>query len=363
MIRLKYVSQILFEIADEESLSSLPRYLHIAWEKECRGPQMFSQFNSPTKLKTQMEFQFNNLHFESFPDDAFRLHCGNDIHNSKKASNLVLWMESRKTKAQWIAEVMDDVSKYGPIGIPLEVLFESLRQALELREGNDLVALVQDNETVTSGEGAKMSVTCNIDDCSKAMTLELSMFITKGWSNVYNFVLEWKEVPRVEIIVAKLRDAEEQIEYLKEELKKKENNNKAIIKIKIDANNSNPVVWNRANSLVVTGDKNVFDELVLIEGTKFRLLKPGMYRITCDAVLYNYQYSSYTNPNATLTITSFVNPNQTLFRAMFPGYYSTILEIKEVANVTLNHGNWMQYNGNTGWLFCDQMHILLEPLN
>jgi hypothetical protein len=308
-----------------------------------------------------MEFQFNNLHFESFPDDIFRLHCGPDIHNTKKASGLILWMESRKTKAQWSVEVMDDVSKYGPIGIPHQVLFRSLRQALELREGADLES---DCATVSSGVGAQVSVTCNIDDCSKAMTLELSMFIAEGWSNVYKFVLEWKEVSKAEVIVAKLRDAEEEIAHLKEELKKKEDklvmNTRPIIQIR---GGSGPnLIW--GGSEVIIGDKSVLDEIIVLDKEKCIIQKPGMYRVTCDGdmPLSTYQYSSgwYMNPPSKLQLQQFLPPNKVIMTKQIMGYCSFIVNIEDTAYFTITGqanktgSNYIHWNSSG----C----MILEPL-
>jgi hypothetical protein len=227
-----------------------------------------------------MEFQFNNLHFDTFPDDEFRFYCGPDTQQSnavKKSYGNILWMESKRTKAQWSAEVMDDVSKYGPIGIPHEALFDVLKKALEEKQINDNDAII------SKRSGTQFTLVCNMNNCSKAMELTLTMYFTEVWSNVYKFTLEAKEVSKVETIVAKLRDAEEEIVVLKEELKYLKN--KPIIKFygsKPISMHNGQFCWEFNNMQIYRGDKNIIEETFLLDKSKCTIMKEGIYRFTIN---------------------------------------------------------------------------------
>lgn len=157
-----------------------------------------------------MNFEYENLRFDSFPGEEFRL----TFHPVDKKNTHMLWMEGKRGKGQWSAEISEDVSKYGPAGVPKDALFAFLRTALKAHE----TATTADDCAAGAEKGPMVTIKCTLDQCNKSIGLELTVKISEAWSNVYTMILAPKEVSKAEVMAAKLRDAEEEIIRLKTEV-------------------------------------------------------------------------------------------------------------------------------------------------
>lgn len=253
-----------------------------------------------------------------------------------------MWMEGKRAKTQWVAEISDDVSKYGPVGMPKEALFDFLYQGLEMRNAMDHDGHFDCAGSSCSDSSAKVSVRCSLDDCSKAMTLELTVTFSRVWTNTYRFVLAWKEVSKAEIMAAKLRDAEEEIAHLKDVLKTKEDmfkmNTRPIFKFyhspgRIDFDGRNTFNWDPLKTEVMFGEQGMQDHLFMLDGYRCHVQRGGAYRITVDATPHNLNGHSIV-----IQVYSFQKHEKLQDSGFIYGcYYSMILNIPTGANIVVSN--------------------------
>lgn len=233
-------------------------------------------------------FQFDALRFDNFPGEEFRF----TFREAEKSNIHHVWMESKRAKYQWTADLADDVSKYGPSGVPANALFDFLRVALSERNFGEPVS--------TAEKGPQLTVTCMMDQCSKAITLELIVLFTEAWSNVYKFVLAYKEISKAEVLAAKLRDAEEEIARLKEVVGAL--SSRPTFKVKGGswsrdgelAGAHSLVVWNPAMEVLAGTNQHM-----AVDNDKLRVLREGVYKFTFDAtqsVIDCYNHGATSRP-------------------------------------------------------------------
>lgn len=150
-------------------------------------------------------FEFNHLSFAN-PNELFRFKLDKNFTSGK----LMLWMENRHTKDQWEAAVDDDVSTYGPVGVPRHALFHFLEKALGEHEIGR-VAPVDDTPMTV------VAVACTVMN-NGYLTLALTLTMSAMWTNDYKFLLGPRKVEIVDVLKSKLVDAEEAIAALQRKI-------------------------------------------------------------------------------------------------------------------------------------------------
>lgn len=148
-------------------------------------------------------FEFNHLNLTS-PSELFRFKLDKNATSGK----LKLWMENRRTKDQWEAAVDEDVSSYGPVGVPHHALFHFLEKALAQHDVGG-TAPVEDTPITK----VDVSVQCAIMN-NGFVTLTLTLVMSSLWNNEYKFLLEPRKVELIDVLKSKLVDAEEAIANL-----------------------------------------------------------------------------------------------------------------------------------------------------
>lgn len=146
-------------------------------------------------------FEFNHLNLTE-KHDLFRCKLDKNATTNK----LMLWMENRRTKDQWEAPVEEDVTTYGPSGVPHHALFHFLEKALGKY---DIGGVASADDTPLTKADVVVAV-LNNGHVSISLTLTMSAL----WSNEYKFLLSPKTVEPIEVLASRLHDAEETINRL-----------------------------------------------------------------------------------------------------------------------------------------------------
>lgn len=155
-----------------------------------------------------MDFEFGFIKFVAFPDDEYRVKASES--EGKKVS---IWMENKKLKSQWEIELSEDVSKYGPAGMPLPALVYYLQNAFSRL---DKSGTKPTNAASASCVSAKyITLSAAMDDCSKVMILTLKVKFSPVWESTYYFKLNNKKISKMEVLEARLRDCEENLQLFK----------------------------------------------------------------------------------------------------------------------------------------------------
>ena len=102
------------------------RISHFSAYRYCRPVESEMQHPEPTAPEPASDFTcaLNNVRFPSFKKSEMRVTL-----NVGDESSVVIWAESKATKAQWQLEIRD-VSKHGPNGLPANVVFNFLKAVL-----------------------------------------------------------------------------------------------------------------------------------------------------------------------------------------------------------------------------------------
>eukprot|EP01039_Chlorochromonas_danica_P006313 gene6313-6962_t len=161
-----------------------------------------------------MNFEFGSIKFAEYPDEEYCVKLSEA--EEKKVS---LWIENKKTKSQWVTELSEDIAKYGPVGPPLSALLHALQEAFSsLDQANKTSATTAATATATSvssqSEGSA-TLSAAMNGCPKSMTLTLKVKFSPVWESSYCFKLLAKQVSRADVLEARLRDCEEQLQQQK----------------------------------------------------------------------------------------------------------------------------------------------------
>eukprot|EP00981_Chlorochromonas_danica_P009782 scaffold2817_cov177-Ochromonas_danica.AAC.10 len=93
-----------------------------------------------------MNFEFGYIKFTEYPDEEYRL-----VVSESEGNKVSIWMENKKTKSQWVTELSEDTTKYGPVGIPLPALLYYLKGAFSsLDQANKTSTTTAATATATS---------------------------------------------------------------------------------------------------------------------------------------------------------------------------------------------------------------------
>eukprot|EP00981_Chlorochromonas_danica_P001650 scaffold365_cov119-Ochromonas_danica.AAC.1 len=161
-----------------------------------------------------MNFEFAYIKFTEYPDEEYRL-----VVSESEGNKVSIWMENKKTKSQWVTELSEDIAKYGPVGPPLSALLHALQEAFSsLDQANKTSTTTTASATATSvssqSEGSA-TLSAAMNGCPKSMTLTLKVKFSPVWESSYCFKLLAKEVSRADVLEARLRDCEEQLQQQK----------------------------------------------------------------------------------------------------------------------------------------------------
>ena len=146
-----------------------------------------------------------------------------------------MWMEDRTTKKQWELLLSEDLSLFGPVGIPTATVFSFLASGLEERE---ILASSSISDAVAARPGEKLyssavpqtvaqavvsnkasvPVEVSITETVPCLTLRLAIQFSPLWIPTFQFPLKVVDVDSMQVLEARLRDVEEKLALGKEEL-------------------------------------------------------------------------------------------------------------------------------------------------
>lgn len=145
--------------------------------------------------KREFNYEFGAIRFPKQKTDSFR------VAITSTTEGAVIWMESRKTKQQWQASI-ETFSEFGPTGIPDEAVLAFFTRSLELAS-TESREMERDDPTIE----------LNLEQGEAILTLTLSM--GGIWRPNYSFSLLPVGLEKVDVLEAKLRDAQDEIAALK----------------------------------------------------------------------------------------------------------------------------------------------------
>jgi len=146
-----------------------------------------------------ISFEFNQVHFPSQGSDIYR------VKVNSLTEGVLFWVESKKSKQQWQCTVTN-IADCGPSGVPEEAILAFLERALSnVSDGIDESKLdVNEPTTDLPNDGGEV-----------ALVLKLSM--GGIWRPEFVFALLPVGLEKVDVLEAKVRDAQEEIEFLRME--------------------------------------------------------------------------------------------------------------------------------------------------
>jgi hypothetical protein len=157
------------------------------------------------KSSASYSFEFNPITFPSLGPDVFRV-------TVKSVDNVVLlWLECKKTKQQWQATVKDisDTGPAGPVGLPEEVVYQSMKRAFEL-------AMVSDEKCTIDRDDPVVDFVLEDGEATLVLTLSLMKGI---WKPEFNFAMLPIGLDKIDVLEAQLRDAQDEIESMRAQLR------------------------------------------------------------------------------------------------------------------------------------------------
>mmetsp|Transcript_1756 Transcript_1756/g.3609 ORF Transcript_1756/g.3609 Transcript_1756/m.3609 type:complete len:304 (+) Transcript_1756:55-966(+) len=148
-------------------------------------------------------FEFTKVKFPSQPFDVFRATV------SSTSEGVLVWVESKKSKQQWQA-TFKKISDVGPAGVPEGAVLAFLKKALELVSEED-----EEDEAKTNQDDPQV----DLDQADGEMVLTLVLSVMGGiWKPEFVFALLPVGLEKVDMLEAKVRDAQEEIESLRAQL-------------------------------------------------------------------------------------------------------------------------------------------------
>lgn len=204
-------------------------------------------------------YEFNRICFAS-QADFFRATV------SSVAEGVLIWLESKKTKQQWQATITN-VGECGPSGVPEEAVVAFLKKAFEL-------ILDSDENLETERDDPKVDFILEEEDIYLMLTLSMGGV----WKPEFVFNLLPVGLDKIDILEAKLRDAQDEIEALKIELNEKSDKSE-ISFLSLSSITSCPnqqmVQWNGTVPRVITAETYS----VSTDNRQVTVLKRGVYQV------------------------------------------------------------------------------------
>ncbi|KAJ1427783.1 hypothetical protein B484DRAFT_450172 [Ochromonadaceae sp. CCMP2298] len=211
-------------------------------------------------------FEFNKVKFPSQPSDVFRASV------SSASEAVVLWVESKKSKQQWQASITK-ISDVGPVGVPEGAVLAFLKKALELLSE-------QEEDAKTSADDPQV----DLDQADGEMVLTLTLSMGGIWKPEFVFALLPVGLEKVDMLEAKVRDAQEEIESLRAQLAAGSAPAYLSISSATACANQQMVTWDAAAPVAITASH--FE--LSADKKQVTVLKEGLYQVNVRLAGTNY---------------------------------------------------------------------------
>mmetsp|Transcript_22082 Transcript_22082/g.49089 ORF Transcript_22082/g.49089 Transcript_22082/m.49089 type:complete len:304 (+) Transcript_22082:61-972(+) len=211
-------------------------------------------------------FEFNKVKFPSQPSDVFRASV------SSASEAVVLWVESKKSKQQWQASITK-ISDVGPVGVPEGAVLAFLKKALELLSE-------QEEDAKTSADDPQV----DLDQADGEMVLTLTLSMGGIWKPEFVFALLPVGLEKVDMLEAKVRDAQEEIESLRAQLAAGSAPAYLSISSATACGSQQMVAWDAAAPVVIPASH--FE--LSADKKQVTVLKEGLYQVNVRLAGTNY---------------------------------------------------------------------------
>mmetsp|Transcript_1755 Transcript_1755/g.3607 ORF Transcript_1755/g.3607 Transcript_1755/m.3607 type:complete len:304 (+) Transcript_1755:55-966(+) len=214
-------------------------------------------------------FEFTKVKFPSQPFDVFRATV------SSTSEGVLVWVESKKSKQQWQA-TFKKISDVGPAGVPEGAVLAFLKKALELVSEED-----EEDEAKTNQDDPQV----DLDQADGEMVLTLVLSVMGGiWKPEFVFALLPVGLEKVDMLEAKVRDAQEEIESLRAQLAAGSAPAYLSISSATACANQQMVTWDAAAPVAITASH--FE--LSADKKQVTVLKEGLYQVNVRLAGTNY---------------------------------------------------------------------------
>eukprot|EP01031_Cornospumella_fuschlensis_P039391 gene39392-47950_t len=155
------------------------------------------------KDRKACSLEFNSIRFPAQKKDTFRATL------TTVNEGVLIWVENKKTKQQWQTTVTD-MAQCGPAGFPEDAVIAFMEEAFELAAEGETKEAV--------GKPLATSSDCPSVDFEiggEEVTLTLTISFGRAWKPKFVFSLLPVALDKIDVLEAKLRDAQEELEHLR----------------------------------------------------------------------------------------------------------------------------------------------------
>eukprot|EP01031_Cornospumella_fuschlensis_P031745 gene31745-38370_t len=260
--------------------------------------------------------EFSSIRFPAQKKDTFRATL------TTVNEGVLIWVENKKTKQQWQTTVTD-MAQCGPAGFPEDAVIAFMKEALDLAA-----------EGETKEADGKPLATCS--DCpsvdfeigGEEVTLTLTISIGRVWKPEFVFSLLPVALDKINVLEAKLRDAQEELEHLRA---------KAVLltlSSKTSCGKHQIVAWDNDEHLRAPRDGFV----ISADNRQITVVQAGVYQINVrlagNISSYSYEYNKYGHQNHVCLLLNDVEVAFCLLFAVLGG--SGTAQLQEILRIPAN---------------------------
>eukprot|EP01031_Cornospumella_fuschlensis_P031747 gene31747-38373_t len=157
------------------------------------------------KDRKACSLEFSSIRFPAQKKDTFRATL------TTVNEGVLIWVENKKTKQQWQTTVTD-IAQCGPAGFPEDAVIAFMKKAFELAAEGDETKEAEGKPAATSSDCPSV----DFEIGGEEVTLTLTISIGGVWKPEFVFSQFLPvALDKIDVLEAKLRDAQEELEHLR----------------------------------------------------------------------------------------------------------------------------------------------------